>query len=253
MPSRSPRSLHMSPADARRCEPPRESGSSRSGRQDHSFAEFPAPTTRLVHGRTASAPTGRPTGRPTTPAPSTPSSAGARWNATGLMCRRGRPSPPLQIDVRPRAPLSRRVGPAPRRHRAPPTAGRAALCRSCVNGRTGGQLPAPCRVRRRSCGGRTAAKETATFSTSATRRSTSFFPPRSLRAARTRSTFECVDGFGILLRRPLADVIRRTHDLPAFTDASVDATILFKQRPSGLVELADRACAHDPAARPRRR
>ncbi len=49
--------------------------------------------------------------------------------------------------------------------------------------------------------------------------------------------FECVDGFGIFYD-DLSLTSLPDRDLPAFTDASVDSTILYKQRPSGLVELA---------------
>ena len=49
--------------------------------------------------------------------------------------------------------------------------------------------------------------------------------------------FECVDGFGIFYD-DLSLTSLPDRELPAFTDASVDSTILYKQRPSGLVELA---------------
>ena len=48
---------------------------------------------------------------------------------------------------------------------------------------------------------------------------------------------ECVDGFGIFYD-DLSLTSLPDRDLPAVTDASVDSTILYKQRPSGLVELA---------------
>ena len=55
--------------------------------------------------------------------------------------------------------------------------------------------------------------------------------------ANTLESLECVDGFGIFYD-DLSLTSLPDRDLPAFTDASVDSTILYKQRPSGLVELA---------------
>ena len=60
---------------------------------------------------------------------------------------------------------------------------------------------------------------------------------------------ECVDGFGIFYD-DLSLTSRPDGELPTVTDASVDSTILYKQRSSGLVELADVRLTYDATARP---
>ena len=63
--------------------------------------------------------------------------------------------------------------------------------------------------------------------------------PASLFAGGTNTmALECVDGFG-LFYDDLSLTNRETTTAPPVTDASVDATVLFKRRPTGLVELAN--------------
>ena len=62
-------------------------------------------------------------------------------------------------------------------------------------------------------------------------------PPSHFAVGANTLELECVDGFGIFYD-DLSLTSRPDGELPTVTDASVDSTILYKQRSSGLVELA---------------